>query len=226
MIMVGMPTYDGKMHWTTVSGLIGLGHICAKHDVGFSMDVIPHDAFVGHSRNLLAHRFLKSGFHDLLFVDADIGFEPMDAVKLCRAEPDIVFGIYRIKKDRLVYPARFEEPTVVHPSDPNLLKMHWGPTGFMRIRASIFLKMIERWPDEWYTDGGTGEKVYDFFPGGRHGNNFASEDVAFCEKLRQLGIDVWAMQGLSLEHTGAKTWQSRWEMVKGEIVEAEHADGQ
>ena len=220
MIMIGMPSYDGKMEWQTVSSIIGLGHLCAKANIGYAVDVIPGDAFVGHARNILAHRFLKGGFRDLLFVDADIAFDPMDAAKLCKAEPEIVCGLYRIKKDRLVYPARYFDPVQTHPSDSNLIRMMWGPAGFMRIRASVFEKMQAAWPDEYYIDATSEEKIYDYFPAGRHGNNFSSEDVAFCDKARTLGIDIWAMQGIELKHTGAKTFESKWEMITQTIEES------
>lgn len=213
MILIGTPCYDGKLEWKTVSSVIGIGYLCAKANVGFAMDVIPGDAFVDHSRNLIAHRFLKGGFRDLLFVDADVSFDPMDAVRLCQAEPEIVCGLYRIKKDREVYPARLYEPMESHPSDPNLIRLLWGPAGLMRIRASVFERMKEEWPDEWYQDSGTGDKVYDFFPAGRREHTRISEDVGFCNKLSALGIPLWAMQGIPLQHTGTKAYESCWQMT-------------
>lgn len=221
MILIGTPSYDGKICWQTVSGMIELGHICATNSVGYAIDLIPGDAFIGHARNMVAHRFLKMGFRDLLFVDADIGFKAADAVRLCRAEPELVCGIYRIKKDRLVFPARFQDPLEVHPSDPDLIRLHWGPAGFMRIRASVFEKMREAWPDEWYMDSATGEKVYDYFQGGRHGHAFSSEDVAFCDKARAIGVPLWGMQGIELTHTGTKTWESNWKMTAMSMEEVQ-----
>ena len=220
MILIGTPCYDGKVEWKTVRSLVGLGHLCAKANIGYAMDVIPGDAFVDHSRNLIAHRFLKGGFRDLLFVDADISFDPMDAARLCKAEPEIVCGLYRIKKDRLVYPAKYFDPVEVHPSDPDLIRMSWAPTGFMRIRASVFEKMKEVWPDDWYADTMTGENIYEFFPAGRRGHNRMSEDVGFCAKAMDAGINIYAMQNIPLEHTGAKSFESKWSMIGPSIEEA------
>jgi len=220
MILVGTPAYDGKMEWKTISSLVGLGHLCAKANIGYAMDVIPGDAFVDHSRNLIAHRFLKGGFRDLLFVDADVSFHPLDAAKLCQAEPELVCGLYRMKTDKEVYPARIHEPLETHPSDPDLIRLLWGPAGFMRIRASVFEKMIEKWPDDWYQDSGTGEKVYDFFPAGRRGHSRISEDVSFCEKAANVGVKLYAMQGIALQHTGVKAFPSNWQMTKPVIEEA------
>jgi glycosyltransferase involved in cell wall biosynthesis len=221
MIMVGVPTYDGRVEWKTMASLIGLGHLCAKANVGYGMDVIPGNAFIGHARNMLVQRFLNGNFRDLLFVDADISFHPMDAVKLCKAEPEVVFGLYRKREDRLVYPGRYHEPLEVHPSDPDLIRMLWGPTGFMRFRRSVFEKMMEEYPDDWYEDGETGERIYDFFPnGGTKEHKFISEDVSFCERADKIGVKVWAMQGLALSHTGTKTWESVWKRTEAVFEEA------
>lgn len=214
MIYIGTPSYDSKLHATTVAGLLDLRHICTSNNIGFAMDVIPRNAFVGHGRNQIAQRFLASDFRDLLFIDADIGFNALDAAAICQAEPTIVFGMYLMKQDRPQYPALFVDPVEQHPSNPNLIKMQYGPTGFMRIRREVFDAMIEKWPDEWYIDGATGSKTYDFFPGGRHGNNFMSEDIAFCHRAREVGFDLWALQGIPLQHSGEKTWEGRWELMK------------
>lgn len=223
VIYIGIPSYDSKIHANTMAGLLDLRHLCTANNIGFALDVIHHNAFVGHGRNQVVQRFLKSGFRDLLFIDADIGFEAIDAAAVCKAEPSIVFGMYLMKKERPQYPALFDDPIQSHHSDPNLIKMKYGPAGFMRIRADVFKAMEAAWPDEWYHDGATQEKTFDHFPGGRHGNNFASEDIAFCDRARSLGIDLWAMQGIRLTHTGEKTWAAKWEMVKPEIVEYEQS---
>ena len=221
MILIGMPSYDGKMDWQTASSLISLGHLCAKSSVGYGMDVIPGCTDLGHVRNLLAKRFMKMEMRDLLLVDADVAFDAMDAVKLCKAEPDIVFGLYRKKTDRLVYPARYIDPLEVHPSDPDLVRMLWGPTGFMRLRRPVFEAMMEAYPDDWYEESETGEKIYDFFPCGPNNHKYRSEDIGFCEKASAIGIKLWAMQGIKLKHTGTKTWESDWRRT--EVVFEESA---
>src|SRR6185295_8193553 len=102
-------------------------------------------------------------------------------------------------------------------------RMLWGPTGFMRIRKEVFERMKEAFPDDWYEDGETGERIYDFFPGGGHtaGHKFASEDVAFCEKADKIGIKLWAMQGMPLQHTGAKSFESNWVRTGPVLVECD-----
>lgn len=215
-LFIGIPTYNGYIHHTTLGGVAQAAHFCGGQKIGFTVQIIPHDAFVGRARNMLARLFLQSNFHELLFVDADIGFDIEGVIALCKAKPDIVMGLYRMKEDgpnesmKLKFPALLEDPLIRHASDPRLLKIQYGPAGFMRVRRSVFEKMIEKWPDDWYEDAHG--KMHDFFPAGRIGNAFWGEDISFCQRAKECGFDLWAHQGIALTHHGEKSWPSNWQI--------------
>lgn len=223
MIYIAIPTYDGKVHWTTMRGVAATARLCGEKKIGIVVDVIPGDAFVGKARNLLAHRFLKSGAKDMLFVDADVGFDPQGVIDVCRAEPEIVMGLYRMKCEGPVrYPALLLDPPERHPSDPNLIRLQYGPAGFLRIRREVFDAMRAKWPDEYYVNAGA-EHLYDYFPAGRTGNNFTGEDMSFCNRAAQCGFKLWAMQNVKLEHYGEGKWASEWAIDVMDIDEARRA---
>lgn len=223
MLYIGVPSYDGKLHWSTAKGLAALGLFCGKHNIGYAVDVIPGDAFIGKARNLIAHRFLKSEFHELLYIDADIGFDVDGVKKLCLAKPPLVMGLYRMKcPDPVRYPALMTNPPERFEGDPSLIKLHYGPAGFMRVRREVFEAMKERWPDEYYIDG-KDEKRYDFFPHGRFGQAFVGEDLKFCERAKACGFDIWAAQNIRLDHYGEGKWDSEWALDVLNIDEARAA---
>lgn len=208
-VYIGIPSYDGKLHWTTCQGLVGLSHLCAKASVGIAIDVIPHDAFIGKARDTIAKRFMDSGMESLMFIDADIGFEPHSVVDLCKAAPDIVMGLYLLKSPKPRYPALMAEPIVRHPSDMRLIKLLQGTTGFLRIRRRVIEKMIAKWPDDYYHHGEVG-KIHHLFPSGLYGHQFSGEDIQFCARAIECGFDLWAMQGIKLRHWGEQSWDSNW----------------
>lgn len=211
MIYIGVPTYNGLLHHRTVAGLVQTARFCGEKHVGIGLEVIPHDAFIGRARNLIVHKFMMSGFHDLVFVDADIGFDLKDIAAICKATPEMVMGLYLMKSPEIRYPASLSKGLERHPSDRNLVKIEYGPAGFMRIRRSVVEKLIAKYPEDYYVDSTFG-KVYDLFPHGRRGNRFVGEDIAFCERCNEAGIDIWAMQGVHLEHYGEKVWDSTWQI--------------
>lgn len=212
-LFVGLPTYNGQIHHKTVAGLLQTAHLCAKMQIGFSVDIIPHDAFIGKARSLIVQRFLKTDFQDLLFVDADVGFSAADVVKVCKNPADICMGLYRLKTAdmKVRFPALMFDPVERHPKDESLIKLQYGPAGFMRIRRHVLEAMIETWPDDWFTDDEHG-KIYDLFPFGRFGNYFMGEDIAFCERAKEAGFEIYAAQGLTLHHAGEHVWSSNWQL--------------
>lgn len=220
MVYIGIPTYDHKLHWRTEKGLEELEAYCLKNKIGFAVDVIPGDAFVGKARDVLAHRFLKSGFRDLLFIDADVGFDAHGAAALCKAEPPIVMGLYRQKTPPPArFPAMLFDPIERHPSDRGLVKLQNGPAGFMRIRREVFEAMKQKWPEEYYVNAGA-EHIHEFFPCGRVGHHWFGEDIQFCQRAQECGFDIWAKQNIKLTHSGEFCWESEWAIDQLQVLEA------
>lgn len=213
-LMIGIATYDGKIHSETVKGLLQTAHFCATQKIGITVEVRSHDAFIGKARSIIAEKFLASGFHDLLFVDADVGFTVHEVIKVCKAPADFVLGLYRMKIDgpdetKIVkYPGLMADPVQRHEVDPFLIRLMYGPAGFMRIRRPVLEAMMKKWPTEHYMDDAG--KIHDFFPAGRVGNNFTGEDISFCNRALECGFDIWGVQGLKLDHYGEKKWPSEW----------------
>lgn len=216
MVYIGIPTYNGEIHYKCVAGLVQTALICGQHKIGFAIDVIPHDAFIGKARNTIAHRFLQAGFEDLVYVDADIGFHGESLARLCMADADIVMGLYLMKSTKRQFPALIElngdGSPIQHPKNPELVKLRYGPAGFMKVKRRVFEKMAEKWPDEWYGDADN-PKIHDFFPHGRFGHDFTGEDIAFCNRAVECGFDIWALQGVELKHIGEQTWVANWRVT-------------
>lgn len=211
-VYMGMPTYDGKLHWSTMAGIVQVARFCGEKKLSICVDVIPGDAFIGKARDTIAARFLKTDFSDLIFIDADVGFNlaGFSALMTAPESADIVMGLYRVKDDALRFPGLMFDPIERHPDTRRLVKMQNGPGGFMRVKRRVFEKMIERWPDEYYVSGEL--KLFNFFPCGRTGQMFKGEDIMFCERAISCGFDIWAVQDIGLDHTGPKTFEANWKI--------------
>jgi glycosyltransferase involved in cell wall biosynthesis len=228
-VYIGIPTYDGKLHWTTMSGLVNVARFCGEKHLSICVDVIPGDAFVGKARDTIAARFLKTDFDDLIFIDADIGFNlaGFSALMTAPADADIVMGMYRVKDDKLRFPGLMHDPLVRHPDTMRLIKMQNGPAGFMRVKRRVFEAMAEKWPEEKYHYGEL--TIHNFFPCGLFRQSvgdkpiFKGEDISFCERAIECGFDIWGVQDIQLDHTGPKTFEANWKIDYLEPVKQEAA---
>lgn len=217
MIYIGIATYDGKIHQTTVGGLFNVGYGLGKARTPVCLDVIPHDPFIGHARDLMAHRFLQiPDATDLVMIDADVGFGFSEFESLMKIDADVVCGAYRYKEDRKRYPVAPMQPLE---RKGNLLKLAFGPGGFMRIRRKVLEKIAETAPK--YVDDAHGEMVQ-FFPFGPQNGYWKGEDANFYMLARNAGFDCWLLQGLELKHTGEKTYTGAFSLGdEGSIVGVE-----
>ena len=219
MIFVSIPTYDGKLHHSTVGGLLDVMHYLTSHGVGMAVDVIPHDAFIGRARNLAAKRFLASGATDLVFIDADVGFTVQDFALLMKQDVDFCAGVYCFKQDEADFPAIFERP--IERIGPRV-KLISAPGGFMRIRRKVLTDIMAAEPDNMYYDNDH-KNVYNFFRFGPYGNLWVGEDVGFCRLAKKHGFNIWGVEMPSLTHTGEKTYTHVWKPVENVVREQEAA---
>ena len=215
-VYFGIATYDGKLHYTTAKGLIEVAMFCGQKHLSFAIDVVPGDAFIGKARDTLVHRFLhNTDWDDFIFIDADVGFSLPGITALMRCPEDIVAGLYRVKTDRVQYPGLMWNPVIVNDRDPALVKMQYMPTGFMRIKRKVFERMREKYPEDYYYAGALdGKPQHEFFPCGRTDHQFHGEDIAFSMRAIECGFDIWAIQDIELDHTGAKTFSAKWRVLR------------
>ena len=85
-------------------------------------------------RSAMLSHALREGYDSMLFIDADIGFDPADALRiLARPEP-VVAGVYVHNKGRDFAGtfARGVTRVVFGPGAPGLYPMLYAPTGFLR----------------------------------------------------------------------------------------------
>jgi hypothetical protein len=159
-------------------------------------------------RSVMLSQALRDGFDRFLFIDADIGFDPPDALRL-RARPEpVVAGVY-MKKTGRDYSGAFAagvDRIVFGPAAPGLYPMLYASAGFLRIRAEVLHRMIQELKlplCHW----GPVKDFYPFFlplcvPDGRGGTRYLTEDYSFSHRLHQIGVTPMADTAIKLYHFG------------------------
>jgi hypothetical protein len=155
---------------------------------------------VDDARNTVVRDFLKSSCEELVFIDADVSWEPEDLYTLCRFDCDLVGGVYPYRRDgggKDAMPVR--NMSGQYRADNGLLEVEGLPTGFMRIRRHVLESMAKQ--SKTFTKDGAGDIPLiferDVYKGGRRGG-----DIGFCMKWREMGGRVYAAADLRLGHCG------------------------
>lgn len=184
--MVATPMYGGMCTGAFSVALAKLFKIAGQYGLSIDFRYLVNESLIPRARNRLTYQFLKeSDCTHLVFIDADIGFNPMDVLTLAleaKAGSDraLVCGAYPKKgiewaqvKDALEKGVASENPDQLaklgmsFPFDlgvgaqrniklNELIKVRHAGTGFMAIRRDVFAHLDPALASETYMDPGAG----------------------------------------------------------------------
>ncbi len=209
-LLIGVHTH-GSITPPFAQSLAVLTATLATWGVAHAVSIV-QDAFVTSGRDKLANACVEEDFTHLLFLDADLQFDPQDVAALFSAHKDVVAGAYRKKNETGQFALSVNETAEVC-AETGAVAVEGVGTGFMLIRREVFVRMAQAMPEIAFIDGSDGaeKKQHAFFeqrilPSGHR----ASEDILFCHRWRGIGGVVWVLPGLSLKHWGPACFEGAW----------------
>lgn len=203
-----IPCYGGMITEAFFISMLKFMAAANKLGLNFTVDTMVNESLIPRGRNSLVAKFLafEPKSSHLMFVDADIGFEPEEIVKLLLADKDVAGGLYPKK----ALPIQYVVNRIPNSQKQgNLVEVANLGTGFMCIKREVIEKIIAHRPDLHYADAiGLDPKFdpykYALFDTSIDENTreYLSEDYHFCKLWRSLGGKIWADLSIKLDHTG------------------------
>jgi hypothetical protein len=221
-LFIATPCYDGNLSSGYVMALLALQRMLIRSRIG--NDVCLHsDSLITRARNRISERFLlQPEYTHLLFIDADISFDPETVLRYLEFDKDIVAGIYPIKKlnlhelrrlpvddDSVAEAATYEYSSAIDMNSADIqdgfAKVEYAASGFMLIRRQVLESMATHYPELKYQDDCTGDGIsvcHGFFNTIIHEGCFLPEDYSFCKRWRDMGGEIWADVAGRFDHIG------------------------
>ena len=230
-IFVATPMYGGMCTGYFTNSLVAMTNVMKHHDMDMSFSSMFNESLIQRGRNALVHQFLKTECTHLLFIDADIKFDPNDIPPMIAADVGIICGIYPKKEINW----HGVEKAVKEGTDVNDLAKRtgslvvnlvdyagavtvpvdkpvevWaGGTGFMLIKREVLLDLKDK-VESYVNDVAI---INSNFDDARITEYFAcsiepgterllSEDYHFCRVARLNGHKIWAAPWVRLGHFG------------------------
>ena len=185
----------------TTAALAGAG-------IGFELAIYSGNCHVDSSRNRLARDFLRSDCTDLVFIDADVGWQDHALPRLMSFDRDIVAGVYPKKTDNTEFPVYLPRGELRAEAD-GLLKVERAPTGFLRISRRVLETLAEKARKYRSNEAKPGDPPYPLiFERANHdadGRRW-SGDYAFCNKATDAGFSIYVDPELHFTHAGVKLY--------------------
>lgn len=170
----------------------------ALHDAGFQTAyyLLQGNCHVDDARNEIAKKFLDSDCQWLVFLDADVSWQPEDLVRLCIYDRDLVGGIYphRSELGQEKVPVRMKHGAM--PDEDGLVEVEGLPTGFMKISRHCMESVAETCESFYHEDE---ERKIIFQRVLINGTRWGG-DLHFCNQWRDCGGKLYADYEMVLGH--------------------------
>jgi len=206
------PCYGGNIMEGCFSSYLRYSMMAMKHNIPFSVDTMVNESLVCRARNNLVAKFLANpDATHLMFVDADIAWDPEHVLRLVLHDKGVVCGAYPMKSEPARYVLNILKDAQHH--DP-LYEVSTSGTGFMLIKREVIEQLIAAMPELKYRDSlKLGEQyephMYALFDTmiDEH-DHYLSEDWTFCKRVREvLKKPIWVDTGIKLDHLGTHRFQ-------------------
>jgi hypothetical protein len=93
-LFIATPMYGGQCLGMYMKSCLDLQGLCSQYGIEARFSFIFNESLITRARNYLVDEFLRSGFTHMLFIDADIHFDPRDVIALMAIDKDVVGGPY------------------------------------------------------------------------------------------------------------------------------------
>jgi glycosyltransferase involved in cell wall biosynthesis len=209
-VFIGTPCYDGKIDVWFANSLIQTERIAAKRNIELIPIYMSYDSLVQRARNDCVALAMQLGCDDIVFIDADIEWEPQWFFDLLDYPVDVVGGTYRKKSDD-------SETYVVKQTNNNLSKNELGLIEVEGLGCG-FVKFSKRamqclWDNSapYIEEEKASQPKRMIFDVRVENGVLHSEDIVAFNTLRKHGYSVYLDPRMTCNHMGAKKFKGNFE---------------
>ena len=210
-VHICMPCYGGQLTEQCFMSYIKWANMCRQLNIDWTVETMTNESLISRARNTLTAKFLhnKESTH-LMFIDADIGWEPWHLLVMLDAQKDVIGGLYPMKSLPVKWcvngiPGLVEDPTSNH------IEVTKTGTGFLLIKRDVFEKLdahpaTRPFNNDIGLPAELNPHMKTYFDTAVRENRYYSEDWTFCENWRDLGGQVFVDKRILLRHVGTYTF--------------------
>lgn len=234
-IFFATPCYGGAVTDQYFLSMFRLSQVLMQYGIKFRITTLRNESLVTRARNILTAMFLedKSCTH-LMFIDADIEFEPESVIRMLAMDKDVIAGAYPKKtinwaqvqkaaemgkEDLASYGADYAINLKVQPGT-NKVRTSMGAvevldasTGFFIVKREVIERMTEAHPELHYKNDSSIDAKFNPYCYALwdtmidpDDRRYLSEDYTFCRRHQKLGGEIWVDPNTKLNHVGSFTF--------------------
>jgi len=244
-IFFATPCYGGQITDQYFLSMFRTYQKFGELGINHRITTLRNESLVPRARNILTAMFLASDCTHLMFIDADIEFDPESIVRLISMDKDLAVGAYpkktvnwdAVKKaaqrgeyenlekyqaDYAINLKILDKATGELNFQHSAVELLDASTGFFLIKRKVIEKMTAEYPELHYVNDSNispefNKHCYAFFDTGidPRSGRYLSEDYYFCRLLQKMGGEVWLDTNTKLNHVGSYTFNGEVSRIFG-----------
>lgn len=235
-LFISTPCYDAMMTMQYTTSILNLVTFLNQYKIDFVIDFTGNESLIPRARNHALGKFMDSDCTHLFFIDADIEFKPQAVMDLILYNKDVACGSYPKKTynwSRFMHSMQNEQNSkesldsrgldfaynamcdsdnkVIQDDNKKFIRAKHASTGFMMIQRNIVEKLYKKHTElEIITDNLTKKNtlICGLFCCMIKDKQYLSEDYSFCERVNEIGGEVWINYNHNLNHIGKHIFRS------------------
>lgn len=204
-VHICMPCYGGQLTESTFMSYIKWSNTCRQLGLDWTVETMTNESLISRARNTLVAKFLNNpDSTHLMFIDADIGWEPWHLLVLLNHDVDVACGLYPMKTLPVKWVVNGFEGAETR---GHLQEVSKAGTGFMLVKRHVF-EQLNSHPKVIPFNNDIGlpkeldKNLKTYYDTDVREDRYYSEDWTFCENWRDIGGKVWVDKRVLLKHTG------------------------
>tara|TARA_R110000796_G_scaffold112702_1_gene224342 strand:- start:16180 stop:16941 length:762 start_codon:yes stop_codon:yes gene_type:complete len=221
-VLIATPTMDGKLEAYYVDSLLNTLVLGAAKGYDIKHLFVGYDSLLPRARNDLVKAAIDNDFDELLFIDADMVWNPEWVIQLLETGLDYVGGTARKKNDDTYDFAMKITPDLLNQKflkdQKDILEVQVVGTGFLKLSKNVLKKIGEISQD--YTNGpekARANKMY-FETSINDKGELIGEDATLCDKWREVGGTCYLHTKMTCGHIGPKMFTGDFKTFHKEFV--------
>ena len=203
-----MPCYGGNITSACFHSFLKFAEYARDNGIEWDIFTHTHCSLISLGRSIMISQAIQDlpDWTHIMWIDADIQWEPEDLMKLLIEDKDIIGGYYPCKTFPLVNASEPKARKGFEETD-TLIETTYIATGFMLVKRQVCETMYEKYMPElkfYYGSETHKDRRYvDLFAPFIDKNKndlYLTEDYAFCERARKLGFKTWMSKRVKLGH--------------------------
>lgn len=205
-VHICMPCYGGMLTESCFMSYIKWANTARQLGIDWTMETMTNESLISRARNTLTAKFLSNpDSTHLMFIDADIGWEPWHLLVMLNRDVDVIGGLYPMKSLPVKWCVNGFDGAEEGPD--GLQEVTKTGTGFLLMKRGVFEKLnahpaVKPFNSDIGLPPELNVYMKTYFDTAVRENRYYSEDWTFCENWRDLGGRIWVDKRVLLKHTG------------------------